>query len=208
VLGGAQVVIYLRQAGIMEEQARISGEQVKLMQADQRPWIEIQSIIAREEGAAAIEIKPTSIDFVITYKTKNVGKSPAFIEVVSQALLNRDAYEPVQEKICSESHSPHTWLVMPNGEFPYNGKAPLDTDDVKIASGMKNLQFLIVGCVFYRIFESKEIHRTPFVARTSVEPEKSVSNREFYVPFKDGKLEIPKGNRLLYKNLLMAGHAN
>lgn len=73
-VGGSQLYVYWRQAGIMKEQANISARQLDLMQIDERPWVTLQSTELR----SSLTFKDGNANLWLGYKLKNLGHSPAF----------------------------------------------------------------------------------------------------------------------------------
>jgi hypothetical protein len=73
-VGVAQVIVYIRMASIMSAQTEISQRQIKLMEADQRPWI---SLDMQPEGPLTRD-SDGGWNFIVRYTITNVGKSPAF----------------------------------------------------------------------------------------------------------------------------------
>ena len=196
-----------RQASIMDTQAAISQRQTKLAEAGQRPWIDVVGIDPQQPPFDGINT------FQLTHNLKNVGHSPAYIVVKSKAAPG-EPWQHIQEEPCNESISQKEWdwgwLILPNGQFPYNDRAILsqqDISNIKTSSGQYKLA--ISGCVYYRIPGENIVHKTHFIAAMSIEdPSAPLKEREQYGPFEGGTVEIPKGRVLRYKNVLMAGDSN
>jgi hypothetical protein len=169
-VGAAQVCIYLRQAGIMDEQARISARQLDAMENDQRPWIKptFQLLGFRFTDTGDAEITYAS-------NFKNVGKTPAqniksriaAAVVTEQTAIKSVAEEEEQCKLAARDSTNETLpgiFLFPGEEAPEliggRGAGRAYVSASQFAKGWpqpNHLIFKLVGCFDYTF--SKESGR-------------------------------------------------
>src|SRR4029077_595291 len=170
-VGIAQFTVYKRQASIMDEQARIAVRQVKLMEADQRPWISLNM-----EAEGPLTRGANGRSFIVKYTLNNVGKSPAFsvdFVAVMIPLADLQPYLPPQqgfsfpeptkaidaavENACGEQ-------AMMRGFGDIMFPAVPQTKRWRVHGGPIGPGFIpgfaIIGCATYKFVDDPTPHRT------------------------------------------------
>jgi len=206
VLVGATAVFALLATVAAGVSAIIFQGQLNSMEADQRPWIGITGIEAREWP---IHTKDRAT-YKLTFDLKNLGKSPAQVLVRAAVIITdgktMDAWE-AQKEACKHplQNENLKWIVLPNDRFLYDVEPVLKAD---FTAGKKYTPG-VVGCVLYKL-PSKEDHAKPFitsfVATMSLEAPWEDLPRETYIPISSD--QIFPADRLRIKNILVAGDLN
>jgi hypothetical protein len=168
-LGSLQYGVYNRQAGIMEEQTKISGRQLDIQAAEQRPWIDIEDAsiinpVTRDSGGLNISLGLT---------LENYGHAPAVQLYKRAEAINWATNASEQEKrLCDTYDQFNEWAndTIFGDQKPHqramNIKFPEDALQSQAEEHRrvnKNSQFTyaaisIVLCVQYKSLFDKEKH--------------------------------------------------
>jgi hypothetical protein len=151
----AQYTVYTRQAGIMDEQARISGRQLDAMETDKRPWIKVSVSISKLEFTEWAGGR--GIFAHLMFDLKNYGESPA-INIRNTTWImphpgngNRTELDRMQKNICDN-------LRAEAAKNPIGGVAMFPNESAQIESGAGNggayktddpIIFSFSGCIDY-----------------------------------------------------------
>jgi hypothetical protein len=151
----AQYAVYTRQAGIMDEQAKISNRQLDAMETDKRPWIKAGVNVTKLEFTEWA--RDRGIFAHLTFDLKNYGDSPA-INIRNSTLItphpgnsNRAQLDQMQKNICDN-------LRAEVVENPIGGVAIFPNESAQIQSGAGSggayktddpIIFSFSGCVDY-----------------------------------------------------------
>lgn len=144
-------------------QARITQGQLSVMQAEQRPWLEITRITPVE---SANRNGLNYFDIGIT--VKNVGRAPAHdVEAVAHIIPSKGGeWRSSVQEICMKQRAElgtfipdQSFTVMPNGQLDVGSKGET------IHASDLQLDPHVVGCTFYRWRNDvNSIHQMGFVA--------------------------------------------
>lgn len=158
----------------MDEQAKISQRQTKLMESEQRPWV---SLDMQPEGPLTRDIN--GWNFIVKYALNNVGRSPAVdVSFVAKMIpwgdpqpkppdppgfatgIPTKSVDALVETVCGDFLQGKTvgWgeIMFPN--VPQNKRWKANTDR-PIGPGFIP-GFIIVGCATYRFVDDPVVHRT------------------------------------------------
>ena len=172
VVGAFQIGIYFKQASIMQTQADIAQQQVKLTEADQRPWI---SLDMAAEGPLLRDTYGRN--FNVRYTLNNVGKSPGFNVDFIAVLMSlgkvqktqppppgfsygepsKDAMDVIVKNTCDGLN------LLPGSGRHHVSKRPTNQEMETARRHQKKgfiPGFLIIGCVVYQFADDAMRHHT------------------------------------------------
>jgi hypothetical protein len=112
-VGTAQVIIYLRQATIMETQAKISQRQLEETKIARRPWVTLDGDIGITQP---LTFDDTGAHVSVTGIIKNGGGSIAKnVKLVNSALIAQPVIMPVNARVSMEQLQRSLFRGMPDG---------------------------------------------------------------------------------------------
>ena len=178
--------------------------QWRTMQAEQRPWVTVSGIKEIPDTTKKELDWPRRegdiIRFDLAHTLTNVGKTPAYVAVEIDVLLDplsgSKERKKVEQKICRDLRSKierkgweEQYTVFPNQSFPYHTRDSELLDTNMVQANAKNIEKRpcpanvsectgtgwyspwVIGCVCYKSPEDSAVHSTPFVSVLSVEKE-------------------------------------
>jgi hypothetical protein len=174
----------LKQAEAADRQARVMQGQLDAMEADQRPWIKVETETYDDFRPTKIVVPP--IKFILT----NVGKSPAFnVQVFPRAFAMATGHDDLfkeQKEWCGRYRKQRNAggnvlddnqgiIIFPNEKAPWEkqggilGAGVIQSDIAKYSyadeQGRKTLSLWIYGCVLYDFGRPGTTHQTAYVYR-------------------------------------------
>jgi hypothetical protein len=190
-VGVAQFTVYNRQAGIMNEQTKISDRQLDAMETDKRPWIRATVTISEPirfenwNGSRGIEAS-------LHFNLKNFGDSPAVnLRIAPEIILHpgnpkRSELDVPQKDTCARASTEAD-------ENAIGGIAvfPSESAEIDLGAGLSGIYktdepilFSILGCVDYT-FAGYRHGQTGFRMLLG----HTVKNQIFGLPFVEGSPE-------------------
>jgi hypothetical protein len=169
-VGSLQYGVYQQQAGIMAEQIKISGRQLDIQAAEQRPWMDIEDAsivkpVTRDTGGLNITLGLT---------LENYGHAPA-IQLYNRAEAiswNPNANED-ERRVCNISDQFNTWAndAIFGDQKPHQRAVAVKFPEATLQSQIEayhrlngpNSKFIyaaitIVVCIQYKSLFDKETH--------------------------------------------------
>ena len=178
-VGIAQWTALSNTDGKIGEQTKAIKRQLDLMEADQRPWIKVET-----EAFDAIQffnVNGMTVGHIsVKYFATNVGKSPAFgVEIQPKAFLLADGHTDLdgdQKRWCDivkKNRFPHQSLFLfPGEKRPWEfqgatigtGPSPQDLEKYsQIEAGKRTISLWLHGCATYDFGRSGTVRQTGFV---------------------------------------------
>jgi hypothetical protein len=160
-VGIAQLVVYKRQASIMDEQTNISARQLDAMEIDKRPWI--RASVNIEELRFTEWAGDKGINTRLIFDLKNYGESPAvniraWTEISPHPGNNKRAELDVrQENACNK-------VRVQAEDNSIGGVAifPTESNPIKSGSGASGIYktnepilFSVLGCIDYTFAQTR-----------------------------------------------------
>lgn len=186
--------------------------QLDAMRLDQRAWVGVAEINVLVGPGLA---EPP--EFKLAYVLKDVGRLPAFVEVVAKIIVSHDSDWPQKQKrMCDEEVAQikirgwvhqtggnTTFAILPNDPWPYHLSSKLE-GDLRMD---ESYQPWIVGCVIYKSGFSETFHKTPFFGIISLDYIEHRMPRDEVVPIRR-HTKIPEGTILVVKAISLVGETD